>query len=370
MKRLILILTLMCASLCSKAQKNVEYDTVVLYPQHLQGYPMKKNTNYFPGDFLLHKLYDKFCVGMSDEELSKKWFHIAGYPHMATGPYGVEGFAQPYHLDSAVQIIGVATKVSGGVSPNQVAWVLYDDAFNQLAYSLHYVGTVYNPVTGEWYDNTDSNGYRRYYFYNGGAPLKDFHIGLVGNATSHFGGFDYALSIWNGIDECFKSMIKDIFDVPHDSVYIGYDRLSLEHPMANVTDTVACYQAAEEDKPYFRKDGQWTAFADDSLYYIFQSTFLEFLPIVAIERNSGYLNSIELENTCSVFPNPAKDVLNILSNFKVKAVEIYNSVGVKVKEQTINNHEGKIDIRNLKAGSYVANLQTTQGVIAKKFIIE
>jgi hypothetical protein len=82
------------------------------------------------------------------------------------------------------------------------------------------------------------------------------------------------------------------------------------------------------------------------------------------------LQQIDLDNSCKIYPNPAKNELFIQSDFKVITLEIYNNLGVKVKEIELNRHEAKVDIANLPSGNYTLKLLTTQGEVKKKFVIK
>jgi hypothetical protein len=53
----------------------------------------------------------------------------------------------------------------------------------------------------------------------------------------------------------------------------------------------------------------------------------------------------------SVFPNPAKDVINIEGISKRTAIEIYALNGTKVSETISDN--GKVDITNLPSGLFI-----------------
>jgi hypothetical protein len=110
--------------------------------------------------------------------------------------------------------------------------------------------------------------------------------------------------------------------------------------------------------------------------------FIEWLPILLIPKADttiitdtitdtiNNLTQLRLEKTISIYPNPAKNELFIQSDFKVITLEIYNNLGVKVKEKELNRHEAKVDIANLPSGNYTLKLLTTQGEVKKKFVIK
>ncbi len=56
------------------------------------------------------------------------------------------------------------------------------------------------------------------------------------------------------------------------------------------------------------------------------------------------------KNQTTIFPNPAKDLINIQTNLSLESYSIYNYLGQKIiaKDYT----ENKIDIQNLPSGNY------------------
>ncbi len=86
--------------------------------------------------------------------------------------------------------------------------------------------------------------------------------------------------------------------------------------------------------------------------------------------NSGIVSVELLEECTELFPNPAKDVLNINSAYAIKEVEIYDALNRLVKRRKVNNKNIQIDISNLSAGSYVVKINTAKGSVKKKLIVE
>ncbi|SFZ94091.1 Por secretion system C-terminal sorting domain-containing protein [Flaviramulus basaltis] len=70
----------------------------------------------------------------------------------------------------------------------------------------------------------------------------------------------------------------------------------------------------------------------------------------------------------SMYPNPAKDILNINFNRDLDAV-ILNTSGQKIMSRSINGQEA-IDISNLSSGLYFVKLVADKNVITRKFIKE
>ena len=79
----------------------------------------------------------------------------------------------------------------------------------------------------------------------------------------------------------------------------------------------------------------------------------------------------EIEATTAIFPNPAKNTLNITSyNTKVNSVEIYNLNGQLVLNKTLNTYLSQINISSLTSGIYIVDIKSENTTIKRKLIIE
>jgi len=67
-----------------------------------------------------------------------------------------------------------------------------------------------------------------------------------------------------------------------------------------------------------------------------------------------------------IYPNPAKDFINITSEKAVKLIEIYDTLGRLIKTESTN----KINISQLSKGNYLLKIKTDSGDIIEKFIKE
>ena len=75
-------------------------------------------------------------------------------------------------------------------------------------------------------------------------------------------------------------------------------------------------------------------------------------------------------NYFSVYPNPAKDVLNIQTkqDLSVNSVEIYNQLGQIVL--AVTNAVNTVDVANLASGTYFVKVNTDKGSANMKFVKE
>ena len=80
------------------------------------------------------------------------------------------------------------------------------------------------------------------------------------------------------------------------------------------------------------------------------------------------------ENTdvsINIYPNPAKDLvkLSVVSG-QQSTVRIYNVLGMMVDEIEMNSNEIEINVSSYKPGIYFINVETSNGNIIKKMIVE
>jgi len=78
----------------------------------------------------------------------------------------------------------------------------------------------------------------------------------------------------------------------------------------------------------------------------------------------------QLANTTQLYPNPATDVINIMSVSTINQVEIYNQVGQLVKRLNNNSNNLNIDISDIKSGIYFIKMSLHDQIITRKLVIE
>ncbi|MBP1645946.1 MAG: zinc metalloprotease [Bacteroidetes bacterium] len=353
MKKLILTIALVFALLQINAQ--TQYDTIVFHPYDLSECPMGLSIYY-------HEDKARYCDSCIPPLTTLPGTTIPCYiDGSVTGrnQYGVQGVAQPYHFDSTVTVIGIAVKIgNGSLDPSLNGTVFFrimDEGFNELGQSSVY----------PW-QTPDSNGYKRHWFSNE-ISLRDFYLaGDILSYNQHGFNINY-LCTWSLYDStgCLENLLTSR-GLPYDTIFVGinYDN---PDPWATVTDTlIAC---RFEESPWLKKDNKWVRFADDPVYNIFQKTFIEFLPILKVQRLS-LPEEISNDNTIKLYPNPAENTLNIESQEIIKEIEFYDALGKKAKAITLNRKEATIDISSLAKGNYVVNLITDKGKITKKLVVK
>jgi len=84
------------------------------------------------------------------------------------------------------------------------------------------------------------------------------------------------------------------------------------------------------------------------------------------------LSSIEnnLFSSLELYPNPATDLVNISSDYTMESVTVYNFAGQVVLFETVDNTTYRVNTSNFEAGIYLFHIETEEGRIAKRIIIE
>ncbi len=92
-------------------------------------------------------------------------------------------------------------------------------------------------------------------------------------------------------------------------------------------------------------------------------------PIVNMEE--VVLSQVELkQNSFILYPNPAKQEINILLNSTDNLISIYNLQGMLVKQLFVDDKKCKVNTANLPSGMYVVEINNEKNRSFQKFIIE
>jgi hypothetical protein len=83
-----------------------------------------------------------------------------------------------------------------------------------------------------------------------------------------------------------------------------------------------------------------------------------------IENSKGY--------SVAVFPNPAKNQLNIhTENAQIESINMYNISGQLVKQlNNVNSNNSSFNVNELSQGVYMIQITTDKGVENRKVVIE
>ena len=88
--------------------------------------------------------------------------------------------------------------------------------------------------------------------------------------------------------------------------------------------------------------------------------------------DNDWINVAETEDVnVMIYPNPASDVVKVTTvNGQQSTVRIYNILGMLVEEIEINSNETEINVSDYNPGVYFFNIQTENGNVTKKIVVE
>ncbi len=91
----------------------------------------------------------------------------------------------------------------------------------------------------------------------------------------------------------------------------------------------------------------------------------QFIPNVGINELKN------VDNSLTLFPNPANGILNIVSSTStINSIEIKNNLGELIYQQLIVNRQPSINVSEFKSGIYFITVKTDEGTSCKKFVKE
>ncbi len=331
MKKIVLIILLAILSLSLKSQT---YDTLVYIPAEIEACPSTFNTDadsiLFYSTFTYYGLRRQYCPNNDYDPF------YSGYL-VGTNSYFPEMFAQPYFMDSTVRVVGAAVQFAGAKQYMTIPHLnlyLQDTGFSTILASTLFMTTTDSTVSPDLWSRFKIG----HFYFDTPVDIKNFVLAAecplfqTGNIVSRF---NHTLSA---------------FDT---SSCLGKD--------------VQCYTG---HSPYFKKNGVWTKFEDDYVYEIFSKMHIYIFPILTFKRNSSIDEITKREIQVNVFPNPAKDNINITCSFIIEEVEILDIMGRKVKEVEVKDYSKTINTQNFSKGIYIAKIKTQQGIATKKFSVE
>ena len=94
---------------------------------------------------------------------------------------------------------------------------------------------------------------------------------------------------------------------------------------------------------------------------------------ITLTANFEYDETVEKTEISgfTLYPNPARDILTVISSTKVKAtIEIFNGIGSLLQKVEMNDIETKIDVSSLSSGVYILRLTNGTGSSVLKFVKE
>ena len=88
------------------------------------------------------------------------------------------------------------------------------------------------------------------------------------------------------------------------------------------------------------------------------------------EEPEGIEQAGELGRFIRLMPNPARDVVSVVSSYRMRRVALYDLSGRMVVEQEADGITATVDVSGLASGTYIAAIYLPHGVVTKKLVVE
>jgi len=146
-------------------------------------------------------------------------------------------------------------------------------------------------------------------------------------------------------------------DLDYYNVYLKAPGTSFFMVIGNTTETEYTYEPEEKGLHTFYVTAVWDPEGESD---------------PSNEHEVDVITGIEeiLFNSTSIYPNPAADVVNIKSDFEIVSLRVYSHTGQIVSEEVINNNIYTFDASQYNAGIYMFQIETAEGTITKRIIIQ
>lgn len=129
---------------------------------------------------------------------------------------------------------------------------------------------------------------------------------------------------------------------------------------------------SETKTAFFKKNGIWDSWDNHPFNDNVGSLLIK---AVVRETTTDGMERLENDGHISVYPNPAKDKIQINCPYEIKDIKIFNAAGACLvptpkTEFMTNNNSSVINIKNLANGVYNVKITTEKSQYHTKFIKE
>jgi uncharacterized repeat protein (TIGR01451 family) len=80
--------------------------------------------------------------------------------------------------------------------------------------------------------------------------------------------------------------------------------------------------------------------------------------------------NFEIDDSVKIYPNPSKDIVNIIADGNINCFELYDVQGRLLQLSTVNDVNAKLDISQRASGMYFVKVKTEAGIKVEKIVKE
>ena len=125
--------------------------------------------------------------------------------------------------------------------------------------------------------------------------------------------------------------------------------------------------------PYMNPNNEWTLLTlfnhTATMFYLFP-ILSEYNPDAEEWHGVGLNEMRDISQFTHVFPNPAREEVNINCGYKIKTLQVFDEQGKRLFEKEVNAYNYQINLENYPTGTYLIKVLTNSGQATKKVIKE
>ncbi|MCF8234892.1 MAG: carboxypeptidase regulatory-like domain-containing protein [Bacteroidales bacterium] len=224
-----------------------------------------------------------------------------------------------------------------------------------------YNGTLYFGAIGDW---TELSELGQYFYVGSHEAYVEMEVGENVVLNSHA----TAPNTNNGTAKGSDVMASGTFGGSPEPMNSSRDLLGFNiYRQHNDGDFIKLNEELWPQSPYF---DEITMGGDYAYYVTAVYDQCEGISDTVYIMSTVGVDEIFSENSISVYPNPAQDLLNVESTFDINKVTVMNYVGQAIENiKVAEDNVVMINTSNFDEGAYFIKVETNEGVITKKFVI-
>ena len=268
--------------------------------------------------------------------------------------YDLYDIAQPYQTTEPINIIGVSFWSSVTFFDERNAYIcIADDTLGILhrAKINNYPDSTTQEPVYDWQHYTEL-------FFDTVITVDSLFYIVLDNPKAY--PFDEDLYNWH--------QTKTNFD----------RRIDYEMRLCYIKNCPEYTQAPLWRKCYIRpigvEDSDSTKIATDWSPVAIQAAGWCMFPIIGeldtASNDTSSLAKVDIGNFTYVFPNPTSELVTVQCSFKIKTIEVYNSLGQKVEEFSVDGYIKSINTEKYPKDTYIFTIITDNGTATQKVIVQ
>lgn len=279
-------------------------------------------------------------------------------------------------FDTGVYIDGKTFMLAGTHNNNATVWssVACDTVYTEPKICWVHYPTAYSSTlcgyNGDWWCRRDSAFSWGCYTYNLGTAINIFPIldTMFGRMCPAVSGLDTA-----GVDSVRATLMWSADARQHDwEVWYRPTGDTLDSgavvtvavPTVTLTGLVPGteYSVAVRGRCDIDNYSPWS---DTLLFTTPQDT----TEVIDTTQTQGIQQLGNLDRFTRIMPNPASEVVNVLSSYRLESIAVYDLTGRLLLEQPAEGISAVVKVSALPRGTYIMAIKTQQGVATKKLVV-